>query len=146
MLNKAAVQRVDTYSPAIAKEGIKPEYPKINKESSRVNLNWTIDIVLFILLVLNIALTFSLFVTVKQYTADKKDSVKKLEEMITNNNRSINKINDSLETVNKKTKNMYSKVEQIQETTDAQAVAIKNLTRAQNTLFNKVSALEAEIQ
>jgi len=150
MLNTANKQRSGKYSSAENKEAqsIHHEPRKLEQNVSKTNLKLIIGSIFFILMILNLALTVRLFVTINKIASEKYNSVQKidhLEEIITNNANGIQKISDDLQAVSVKTKSLNTKVEQIQETTDSQAAAIDNLIKAKNSLFNKVSALEAEI-
>ena len=147
MLNNASNQRTGKYSLVVNKE-TQHEPRKLEQNVSTTNLKLIIGSVFLIIMVFNLALTFKLLVTINKMASDKNNSMEQIEELetlVSKNGNGIQKINDDLQVVTAKTKSISTKVEQAQETNESQAAAIENLNKAKNTLFNKLSALEVEI-
>ena len=111
-----------------------------------------IAIFALVFLVVNLQLIFAM----KGYANQRNAAEKKLntiEELLNSDTKQISAILESAQRLSedakvasRKIENIKEGIEGIEKTNDAHAAAIENLTKAKNTLFNKVSSLEVELQ
>lgn len=99
--------------------------------------------------ILNLILSVSLFVMLKGYKSERNSTETKLNEIVELSNKNNNQINGFIADVKKLSEELgaaNSKISQQEKNKESQQFAIETLTKAKNTLFNRMSELEAKIE
>lgn len=152
-LRQAEAQRKNKYYQAVKKpqetatfdsKQILQEMTQIraNSGESRVNTSWLIGIVFLVLLMANFGLTFKLFIMMRGRDNALKQ-LNKVEKIVLDNSQKINSISLDIKNINLKTQNNNLKLTQLEKQLSSQSQAVDNLTKAKNTLFNRVNLLES---
>lgn len=68
-----------------------------------------------------------------------------MEKIVTDNAQKISAVSADVKGINLKTQDNHSKIAQLEKQVENQSVAIENLTKAKNTMFNKISSLELKL-
>ena len=152
-LRQLEAQRAQKYTAALSKEATTatPQATRAHKHW----LNWKLTLLFAVIILTFFALNLKLFMMVKSYGLKNGETISKLntiEGLMNDSARQmkaltsdIGQISTSLESVNIKIQDNNNKINQLDKQSDAQTVAIENLTKAKNTLFNRVNSLEIEI-
>lgn len=144
LLKKVEQERANKYTLAVQKES--------TKETSRTHLPWILVLTFTVILMAILGFNFQTFKMMKSLALYKNVTVTKLnkiEESLTENMHWVEISASDMKQISSKVdssiKQIGAKVEEIQRQGDAQTVAIENLTKAKNTLFNRVNSLEVEV-
>jgi methyl-accepting chemotaxis protein len=152
-LKQLEAQRTQKYTTALSKEATTatPQATRAHKHW----LNWKFTLLFAVIILPFFALNLKLFMRVKSYGLKNGETISKLntiEGLMNDSARQmkaltsdIGQISTGLESVNIKTQDNNNIINQLDKQSDAQKVAIENLTKAKNTLFNRVNSLEIEI-
>ena len=152
-LKQLETQRAQKYTTALSKEATTatPQATRAHKHW----LNWKFTLLFAVIILPFFALNLKLFMMVKSYGLKNGETISKLntiEGLMNDSARQmkaltsdIRQISTGLESVNIKTQDNNNIINQLDKQSDAQKVAIENLTKAKNTLFNRVNSLEIEI-
>lgn len=130
-----------------------PKQPSPQARRPRSTLIIGLAICLFLLL--NLALTSRLFFITQGSTSERKNAIVKLdkiEESVSEVGNKfdtlsggIKKANDELDRVNQQAKDNNLKIAYLEAKLDAKEVAIENLKKAKDTLFDRFNYLEIEL-
>lgn len=143
----------DTREPLLNQATGPLEAKTLNSKNAGIKGSWIpwlfIAIFALVFLVVNLQLIFAM----KGYANQRNAAEKKLntiEALIDNNTKQISAILESAQRLSedakvasRKIENIKKGIEGIEKTNDVHAAAIENLTKAKNTLFKKLSSLEA---
>jgi len=107
-------------------------------EHSRANLSWLIGLILGIVLISNLGLTIKLLTMMKTYASTNALQINTFSA-------DFKKMNANLSALSIRTQDSNARITQLEKENDAKSVAIDNLTKAKNTIFKRVSELEANL-
>lgn len=116
---------------------------------------WILGLVVTAMFFTILGFNLRLFTLMKNYESEKNQvlgKLSKIEDLLNdysqqlNNNYEITvKFNDTLVNLNNKVKDVFTMIQDLEKSKDSQSFAIENLTKAKDTLFNRLSSLEAKI-
>ncbi|RJP28755.1 MAG: hypothetical protein C4533_02915 [Candidatus Omnitrophota bacterium] len=125
----------------------------VSNRKSRIPLTWMLGMGVATIILLNFIFTMKLFFIVKNYSSNSAEVIVKLNEIdkISQKNTQklekyssdVSKISSVIGVVDTKIKDSNLRIAELQKQLESQKFAIENLTKAKDTLFNKVSELEA---
>lgn len=125
----------------------------VSNRKSRIPLPWMLGMGVALIILLNFIFTIKLFFVVRNYNSDNAEVITKLNEIdkvskvnsqkLEKNSSDVSKISSVIGVVDTKIKDTNSRITELQKQLESQKFAIENLTKAKDTLFNKVSELEA---
>ena len=118
--------------------------PKANKSKL-----WLIGAIFALFIALNFVLSFTLFAMMHKYKSEAHNTFAGLNEIkgiLNENIKKVDSFTDDIKQLGKETQGISAAIKELSQKTDSQSFAIENLTKAKNTLFNKVSSLEVELQ
>jgi hypothetical protein len=145
MLNEVENKRMKKYSMAL----LKTVAQKSVEEPTHSLNEWRTKVILIVIIMTLLLISFQFSVTIKEFIAERKDSLVKLnsmEIMTQEKSRQIKEVNDKLNALNLKFQGAEQMIADLKEQNEAQIFAISNLNKAKNTLFNKVNDLEAKLE
>lgn len=172
LLNNIERKRNGKYSSALTKEkeinAIYKAHAKYNepitkddprsKKKPKANKNklWLIGAIFALFIALNFMLSLTLFAMMHKYKSEAHNTVAGLNEIKGVLNENIKKADSFADDIkqlgldakrlSKEAHGISAAIKELNQKSDSQSFAIENLTKAKNTLFNKVSSLEAELQ
>lgn len=144
LLNNAKNQRAEEISPP-GKEILDYDN-RPTARVSRVNTPWMVWIVLIIVFAIVAGANLRLYSTIRGYSYDRDIVLTKLsqiEKKISENQGEIKLLSTVLKKVVAESENQTAKISKLEKLSEAQSAAISNLIKAKDTLFNRISALEA---
>lgn len=120
--------------------------PEIRKPNTRANKNsdgnWFVPVIFALFMLVTFGLNLKLFLMMRDYRTERDQSIKKVNEVVELLEKR-NKLQAEAFSIQMK---IFSKENaQLKEELQAQKVAVENLTKAKNTLFKRISAIEAEL-
>lgn len=107
------------------------------QHSSHTNLGWIIGLILCIVLFTNLGITLRLLVMMKNYTSANAFQINTFSA-------DFEKMNANLNALSLRTQDSNARITQLEKEDNIKSAAIDNLTKAKNTLFNRLSSIEAK--
>jgi hypothetical protein len=105
-----------------------------NLQTSRISTNWLIGLILFILIIANLAFTFKLFIMTKEYDTKGNNSQKNLNivgKIVTDHANKIGSLSSGLS--------------QLEKQVSSQDTTIEKLIKANNAMFGRTKLLESKL-
>ena len=156
-LKELQEKRAGKYSSALTNEPIIKDDPQ-SKKKPKANKSklWLIGAIFALFIALNFMLSLTLFAMMHKYKSEAHNTFAGLNEIKGILNENIKKVDSFTDDIkqlgldskklNRETQGISAAIKELSQKSDSQSFAIDNLTKAKNTLFNKVSSLEAELQ
>lgn len=117
---------------------------KYSAKASKVRISWIICIAALIFAIGVLGFNLKIYLMLKEYAYQESDTLSELnliKEKMNDNARQL----EVIEVTNSKIKDIYVSIRKLRDILDAQAFTAENLAKAKNTLFNRVSALEIQL-
>jgi len=157
LLNGIEKQRTGKYSSALNKGAIDSQttqQPVRNTTEGR-NIQYAIRLIIPILISLILGLSFSLVLIANRYKSERnstaiqlteiKDLLNKNTKQINSFSEDIKQLSSDLNKMSLKIQSISSDIKELNKNSETQSFAIETLTKAKNTLFNKLNSLEVDI-
>ena len=155
-LNKIKKQQTKKYHRVEAAKPIprpieKPASPapsyEVKKEEpqhSTIDASLVINLIFFVLIIFNIALTIKLFISMRKYSFENSNVMQKIDNVEQLLSSDYKQMKADLDNLKYKTKDYNSRIRQLENDKDAQSTVIDNIKNAKDTLLKRMSVLEAE--
>lgn len=153
-LHMAQTQRAAKYSLAVnarsAETDTPADLPEKYKDSvSNVYTNWIIGLFFATIFAFNLLFIYKLNLVMRVYASERSltsEKLDNLQRMLADNSLQAKEIGSELQAMALKTKDYNEKFKELEDSNEAMSSSIENLSKAKNTLFERISGIETALE